>query len=141
MTKMPRRISFALAVVLAAATAACAPREEKNVAQVSAEEVAQDNEALDQLRSTGSNLTKPHHIEFYLYLPSNAAAEAAEAVLRPMGYSVTIRVGENDINWVCLASRTMLPTIEGLTDARNVFTGLALKYRGAYGGWDTAVER
>ena len=141
MTKMLKRNSFALAAVLAAATVACAAREEKHVDQANAEEVAQDNEALDQLRSAGSNLTKPHQIEFYLYLPSEADAEAAKAVLRPMGYSVTVRVGANNINWLCLASRTMMPTIQELSEARGVFKRLALSYRGAYGGWEAAIER
>ena len=36
---------------------------------------------MDQLRSAGSDLSKPHQIEFCLYLPSEADAEAAEDVL------------------------------------------------------------
>ena len=66
MTRMPGRTSFALAAVLASATVARAASEENNVAQSNAEEVAQDNQALDQLRSAGSDPSKPHQIEFYL---------------------------------------------------------------------------
>ena len=133
--------TFALAVVLAVATWDCAPRDEKKAAQDNAEEVAQDNEALDQLRSAGSNLTKPHQIEFYLYLPSEADAEAVAATLRPLGYSVTVRAGDNNINWLCIASRTMMPTIQEITEARGVFKSLATTHRGAYGGWEAAIER
>ena len=57
-----------------------------------------------------------------------------------MGYSVTARVGENDTNWLCLASRTMMPTIQELTDARRVFKGFALSTRRAYDGWEAAIE-
>ena len=141
MTKMRRTVSVALAVVVAAATVACAPREEKKVEPVDAEEVALDNEVLDQLRSAGSDLTRPHRIEFYLYLPSEADAEAAEAVLSATGYSVTVRAGSDDTNWLCLASRTMIPAIQELSEARRVFKGLALRYKGAYDGWVAAIER
>ena len=134
-------ISFALAAVLAAVTLACGPREDKKAAPVDAAELAQDTEVLDQLRSAGSNLTKPHRIEFYLFLPSQADAEAAAAELRSMGYSVTVGGGPNQNNWLCLASRTMMPTMQELTDARVLFKGLALRYKGAYDGWQAAITR
>ena len=136
-----RRIPIALAAVLAAMTFACAPREDKKVAPVDAGELSQDKEVLDELRSVGSDLTKPHQIEFYLYLPSEPDAEAAGAELRSMGYPVTVRVGPDSIHWLCLASRTMLPTTQGLADARVVFKDLALKYKGAYDGWQAEIVR
>jgi len=140
MTKTRRRILLALAAVLAAATFACGARPEKSAAPVDAQDVAQDNEVLDQLRSAGSDLAKPHHIEFYLYLPSQEDAEGAEGELRALGYNVTVRAAPDSSNWLCLASRTMMPTIEELTNARGVFKGLALRYQGAYDGWEAAIE-
>jgi hypothetical protein len=136
-----RGISFALAVVLAAATLACGARDAKKVDPVDADEVAKDKEVLDQLRSAGSDLSRPHRIEFYLYLPTESDAEGAAAVLRPMGYSVTVREGVNSLNWLCLAARTMLPTTQELRDARVVFKRLALRYGGVYDGWDAAIVR
>ena len=35
----------------------------------------------------------------------------------------------------------MMPTIQELTIARGVFKGLALRYKGAYDGWQAAIER
>ena len=132
--------SLALAVLLVAATMSCAQREDKDVSRANAAEIAEDNEALSQLRAAGSVLAKPHKVEFYLYVPSEAAAQAAAAAIRPMGYAVTVSAGESEANWLCLASRTMLPTIEEITVARNLFKSMALKYQGAYGGWNTAIE-
>jgi len=138
---MRKGVSLALAVVLTVATFACAPREEKQVAQFDADELAQDIEALDQLRAVGSDMSKPHEIDFYLYVPSEADAKAVEAALRSLGYDVLIRAGENEINWLCIASRTMRPTIQELTNARGVFKGLALRHSGAYNGWQAAIVR
>jgi hypothetical protein len=131
--------------VLTAAPLACGARgeksDEKKIDQSDADEVAKDKDVLDQLRSAGSDLTKPHHIDFYLYLPSEADAEAAATELRSMGYSVTVRPGANEINWVCVASRAMMPTTRELRDARVVFKRLATRYRGAYDGWEAAIQR
>ena len=135
------RISFSLAVALAAAPISCTPREAKQDAPVESREAAEDRDVLDQLRAAGSDLNKPHRIEFYLYLASEADAEAVGRELRPMGYAVAVRPGVNGTNWLCLASRTMLPTIQGLSEARGVLSPLALRYRGAYDGWDAAIER
>ena len=141
MKRIAGRVSFALAVVLVAATVACASRDDKDISRANADEIAEDTEVLKQLRTAGSDLAKPHRVEFYLYAPSEAAAEAAAAAIRPMGYTVSVSAGEEEANWLCVASRTMLPTIEEITVARSLFKGLALKYQGAYGGWNTAIKR
>jgi len=141
MKKTPGCLSFAFAVVLVAASGACASRDDSDVGRANAAEIAEDNEALSQLRAAGSDLAKPHTIEFYLVVPSEAAAEAAAAAIRPMGYTVTVRAGEDESQWLCNSSRTMLPTIEEITVARSLFKSMALKYQGAYGGWNTAIER
>lgn len=135
------RFSLALVAVLAVVASGCADRGEKVVVQDDAEDVARDSVVLDQLRAAGSNLAKPHRIAFYLYLPSKPEAAAAEAELRPLGYSVEVREGPDDIHWLCLATRTMVPTIQGLTGARVVFKGLAQRHKGAYDGWQAAIER
>jgi len=139
--KAVKRFSLALVAALAVVASGCADRGEKVVVQGDAEEVARDSAVLDQLRAAGSNLAKPHRIAFYLYLPSKPEADAAEAELRSMGYSVEVRKGPDDIHWLCLATRTMVPTVQGLTDARVVFKGLAQRYKGAYDGWQAAIER
>ena len=78
MTTLRRRLSFVLGISLIAAMFSCGAHDaKKSVAQVDAAETAQDQEVLDQLRAAGSNLAKPHHIDFYLYLPSEGDAQLA----------------------------------------------------------------
>ena len=108
--------------------------------EVTADEVALDQQTIDHLRASGSDLSKPHKIEFYLYAPYEADATAASAVLQGLGYEVTVTLGADEINWLCLAERTMVPSIHALTDARRIFKNLAAKYMGDYDGWGTTVE-
>ena len=135
------RFRFALAVMVVVATMACASREDTDVNRAKAEEIAEDGEALRQLQAAGSDLSKPHKVDFYLVVPSEASADAAAAAIRPLGYTVAVKAGEDEGSWVCLASRTMRPTIQEITIARSLFKGLASKYQGVYGGWNTAIHR
>ena len=132
--------SFALAVLLVAAMVACASREDKDVNRANATEIAEDTEALRQLQAAGSDFSKPHKVEFYLYVSTEADADAAAAAIRLLGYTVAVTAGEEESSWLCTAKKTMLPTIEEITVARSLFKGMALKYQGAYGGWNTAIE-
>lgn len=140
MKKTARLLSFAIAAMIAAGTVACASRDDKGIGRANAEEIAEDSEALKQLRAAGSDVAKPHRVEFYVYAPSEEAAEAAAAAVRLVGYTARVSAGEEDANWLCVASRTMLPTIAEITVARNLFKGVAQKYQGAYGGWSAAIE-
>jgi len=120
----------------------CAGRvEEKQVeTEVTPAEVAHDQKTIDQLRAAGSDVTKPHEIDFYLYFPTEAEAGEAAATLTGRGYRATVRPGADNKNWLCLASKTMPPTIQNLTEAHGVLKGLAVKYKGDYDGWETAVQ-
>jgi hypothetical protein len=137
-------LALALALALLGGTVGCSRRDDKTPAPTAtrpdAEEIAQDQDALDQLRAAGSNLSKPHQIDFYMVLPSQSDAESAGNSLRALGYRVTVRAGDGSASWVLTSSRTMMPTIQGLTEARVLFKGLALRYRGAYAGWQAAIE-
>jgi hypothetical protein len=139
-TQRIRFLSFVLAAVVAAGTTACDSRPKATPPPKKTLDMTDDKNALDQLKSAGSDLSKPHHIEFYLLVATQANAEAAQEELRAKGFTVSIREGDNN-NWICAASRTMVPTIRGLAAARLLFGELADRYRGAYGGWDASIER
>jgi len=136
-----RLTTWGTILVTVLATVACSGAAEKNVNQVTPEEVALDQQTLDELRKSGSDLSKPHQVEFFLYIPVKPDAEAAAAELRGTGYTVTLRLGADKVNWLCLGAKTLVPTIQGLTDARKVFKGLAIKFKGEYDGWDAAVQQ
>jgi len=99
-----------------------------------------DAETLEQLSGAGSDLSRPHRIEFFLYLPAKPEAEIVAERLRQEGFTVEVSQGENGADWLCLATRAMLPELGALQQWREKLTALAETYQGAYDGWGTEVE-
>ena len=98
-----------------------------------------DQATLDQLRDAGSDLSKPHPFDFYLYHPEQSGAEQLCATLSADGFQVDVRESALGGEWLCLASLTMFPTIENLAELDARFSRLIDQYGGEYDGWETMV--
>jgi regulator of RNase E activity RraB len=98
-----------------------------------------DGATLDALAHAGSNLSRVHTIEFFLYFPTQAAAEQAAAALRSE-FTVEVRPPDDGSDWLCFATRAMRPELAPLRALRERFTALAEAGGGAYDGWGTEVE-
>jgi len=99
-----------------------------------------DASTLDELAHAGSDLSRPHQIEFFLYLPSRQAAEGVADQLRHDGFEVQVGPSEDPADWLCLATRQMLPELGALRTWRQRLTALAEGRDGVYDGWGTEVE-
>src|SRR4051812_17795833 len=77
-----------------------------------------DNSVLIQLRKAGSDLSKPHHIEFFLYFPTQAVAEQAAPKIRAAGFDVEVKQAAQGSEWLCFATRTMVPALAALQKIR-----------------------
>ncbi|HSB54657.1 MAG TPA: ribonuclease E inhibitor RraB [Gemmatimonadales bacterium] len=99
-----------------------------------------DASTIEQLAQAGSDLTRPHTIEFFLYLPEHAAAEAVASELAGEGYTTELSQEEQATDWLCLATRVMVPDMAALRACRERLTALAESHQGVYDGWGTEVE-
>jgi hypothetical protein len=105
-------------------------------------EAAGDVAVLSQLRQAGSDLKKPHEIEFFLYFPSEASAHKVGGTLSQRGFRVEVKSGTSDKpEWLVLAVRSMVPEVFELVRLRGQFTELANSERGTYDGWGTPVVK
>jgi hypothetical protein len=52
-----------------------------------------DQIVLEQLRKAGSDLSKPHKIEFFLYFPTQSSASKASVKIKEMGFEVEMKPG------------------------------------------------
>jgi regulator of RNase E activity RraB len=99
-----------------------------------------DASTLAELARAGSDLGRPHRIEFFLYLPSQHVAEGVAEDLRREGFTVEVRRAEGATDWLALGTREMLPELAALQRWRQRLTALAESRGGAYDGWGTEVE-
>ena len=98
-----------------------------------------DQEALDSLSDAGSDLTKAHPFDFYIYHNNRAGAQRICADLDTKGFQASVQEGAIEGEWLCLARLSFVPSIEKLTEVDQLFEEIIVKYGGEYDGWETIV--
>ena len=98
-----------------------------------------DAEVIEQLRLAGSNLEKPHPIEFFLYFPTETAAGSACDVLKSRSFSVSVRPSASTSEFLCLAEKPLIPTVDELNRLTSELESLAARLGGEYDGWGSPV--
>lgn len=79
-------------------------------------------------------------VYFYLYFPNQDKAKAAEEELINLDFLVDcIEPLEGETDWLCLAEKSMLPSLKELTPIRNKLERLAQRLSGKYDGWETEM--
>ncbi len=100
-----------------------------------------DESVLVQLKKAGSDLSKPHNIEFFLYFPTQGVAAQAASKIRDEGFQVKVQKAAKGDDWLCSATKKMIPELHALQKIRQDFGSLAISLNGQYDGWGTEVEK
>jgi len=100
-----------------------------------------DAQVLAQLREAGSDLSKPHPIEFFLYAPTKEAAERLESKVRALHFQTKVQPAAQGSEWLVLATKSMILKVADLASVREKFTALAAAEKGVYDGWGTPVVK
>jgi regulator of RNase E activity RraB len=96
---------------------------------------------IDQLKQAGSDLAKPHDLEFFLYFPTEQAAiEAAKGIQSEVD-GLEVNLGADETNWLCFGVKSMVPRPDDLRSMRTRFNQIANKHSGQYDGWGTEVVK
>jgi hypothetical protein len=105
------------------------------------ERTPRDPEArvLSHLQRLGSDFSRPHPIEFFLYFPTRQGAESAGNQLRMRGFSVQVEKLPDGSSWLCFAVKEMIPEYFELVNLRFELSELANSYDGEYDGWGTPI--
>ena len=95
---------------------------------------------LQQLRESGSDLTKPHVFEFYLYFATRPLAVKAADKIRQSGFSAAgvSRSASGDA-WLCVAKKTLVPGKADFGDHARFFEQIAAVLSGEFDGWEAEV--
>ncbi|HKX30484.1 MAG TPA: ribonuclease E inhibitor RraB [Blastocatellia bacterium] len=100
-----------------------------------------DQQILDQLRAAGSNLNKPHAMEFYIYLPTRESAERVATEIESEGFQVEVKRAPQGAAWLCFVTRRMVPERAKIAAIGKRFNALARRFDGEYDGWLTSIEK
>lgn len=100
-----------------------------------------DRVVLQQLREAGSDLSKPHQIEFYLYFPTEEAAGKAAEKLEAEGFDGEMRRAPDLTRWMCLVYQQMVPELSKIAALKRRLAKLAQEFGGDYDGWETNIEK
>jgi regulator of RNase E activity RraB len=100
-----------------------------------------DQKVLDQLREAGSDLSKPHDLEFFLlFSTSEAASKAAETIKAGgAGFSAEVKRSPQGDIWMCYVTRKMVPEGPKIVLIGERFKALAQELGGEYDGWETSL--
>jgi hypothetical protein len=100
-----------------------------------------DEQVLLELRKAGSDLSKPHKIEFFLYFPTQSVALQAATRIRGQGFDVEVKQAAKGDDWLCFATKTMVPDLVALEKIRRDFDRIASSLNGDYDGWGTEIQK
>src|ERR1700686_994578 len=68
-----------------------------------------DQMVLEQLKKAGSDLSKPHNLEFFIYFPTKTDAMDIAPRIKEAGFAVDVRQAAQGSDWLCFATKTMIP--------------------------------
>ena len=98
-----------------------------------------DQAAIDSLREGGSDFSKAHPFDFYLYHTNKAGAQRLFGDLADQGFTTSVQEGALDGEFLCLAWLIFVPSAEMLVQVSELFEEIIAIYGGEYDGWDTVV--
>ncbi len=100
----------------------------------------QDARVIENLVSAGSDISKPHNIDFFMFMPSKAKAKSASAEMEQLGYTiVSVDRDSGQSQWQIHATRVMAPQLDAMTATTRTLESVAAKHGGDYDGWGTGV--
>ena len=98
-----------------------------------------DEQVLNQLRQAGSNLVKIHKLDFFLYFQTQEIAEMVKVELMKLGFVAEVSHSAKGSDWLCQATKEMLPIHSQVTFIRNQLSEIAKRHNGIYDGWGTGI--
>lgn len=102
-----------------------------------------DEALLGMLEVKGSDLSKPHEIDFFIYFPFGGYTRlAAKLIARASFHTEVTKLDYSGwYKWALQATKTMVPKSWTLRRIRIVFSIIAVLGLGKYDGWETGVVK
>jgi hypothetical protein len=98
-------------------------------------------EVVDQLQELGSDPTRPHNFDLFLYLPSEAAAKTAAEKVSRLHFATEVVPGAKEGTWLCRAKIRIIPQSAPLDGIGAYFEQVAYELNGDFDGWQADIIR
>jgi hypothetical protein len=99
-----------------------------------------DAEVIDQLRAAGADLSQAREVRYYLYVPTEEAAnDVADRVARD-GRGIEVTPAATGSDWLVLITEAAVVDEATMAARREEFEGAVAESGGEYDGWEAAVE-
>ena len=101
-----------------------------------------DAKVIQALKDAGSDVSKPHPIDFFFYgFADRASAEKFAKELSLPNWKLDVHPAPLEPGWAVTASTEMVPDLYDISVVTGKFDALAPKFGGEYDGWEAAVTK
>jgi len=109
--------------------------------QSSRAEPSQDRQVILQLQKAGSDISKPHNIDFFFYFPTLEAANRIAERLKSEGFSAKAGHAAKGENFIVEATKSLIPAESTLVNLRHKFNQMSASENGDYDGWGSEIVK
>ena len=94
---------------------------------------------MQHLVEMGSDINQLHGFDFYMYLPTEAAAREVGAKAEEKKMGITILPAASGSKWLCKATFRIVPEKACLDEIGNFFRQASDVYHGEFDGWESDI--
>ena len=96
----------------------------------------EDGDALFAVAKQGSDLSRPMEIDFVIAVPDEKSGMAVARAASKAGFATEVAT-DDEGDWICYATREMIPSYQGIIEAQEQLRQLAAPHGGEPDGWET----
>lgn len=94
-----------------------------------------DGDALRRLRDDGSDLSKPHQIDFHVVVPNESAGSAVCIEAEKLGFKAKLVQDNATLDWTCWCTKTIVPDYSEIVQVESQLDVVARAVGGHTDGW------
>jgi Regulator of ribonuclease activity B len=103
-------------------------------------QMSTDGDAIAQFAAAGADLSAPHTVGHYIYVPNRESAHSIANELTQRGFRIEERLGADNVNWLVLAIHEVIVSEALMISTRRAMEALIAKFGGGeYDGWEAEV--
>jgi len=94
-------------------------------------------DALQRIAHTGSDMTKPLDMDFFIAVPSQDTGNLVAEEVTPNGFVTKVELDSESQEWTCYCTKTIIPEYNTVNVIELELHEIAIKYGGYIDGFGT----